>query len=145
MEQSLFWEDNKSFSQTNNFLSFTEPKGSLPCSQGPKSLCPEPDAFSPHLPPYFCNIHSNIILPPIISHLSHASCMPCPSHPQFDHPNNIWWSVQVTVLILPICGFCCIHKVLIVFYILKTDSNGSELKNLRKGMSRCSLRNNMLQ
>jgi hypothetical protein len=22
--------------------------------------------------------------------------MPCPSHPPwFDHPNNIWWSVQI--------------------------------------------------
>jgi hypothetical protein len=35
------------------------------------------------------------------SHLFHASYMPRPSHTHlFDHPNNIWWSVQVMKLLI---------------------------------------------
>jgi hypothetical protein len=50
-------------------------------------LYPESDVSSPHLP----NIHSNIILP--FTHLSHACCLPHPSHPPlFDHYNSIWWT-----------------------------------------------------
>jgi hypothetical protein len=70
--------------------------------------------------PCFRKIHSNIILPssPLsstltlslqilrpnsfvhISHLSHACYMLRPSHrPWFDHPNNIWWSVQIMKLL----------------------------------------------
>jgi hypothetical protein len=26
----------------------------------------------------------------LISHLSHVCYSPCPPHPQFNHPNNIW-------------------------------------------------------
>jgi hypothetical protein len=34
-------------------------------------------------------------------HFSHAGYMPHPSHPPwFDHPNNIWWSVQVIKLLI---------------------------------------------
>jgi len=37
--------------------------------------------------------HQNFVW---ISHFSHACCMPYLSHsPLFDHPNNVWWSVQV--------------------------------------------------
>jgi hypothetical protein len=29
-------------------------------------------------------------------HITHVCYMSCPSHlPWFDHPNNIWWSIQV--------------------------------------------------
>jgi len=35
------------------------------------------------------------------SQLSHACYMPRRSHhPQFDHPNTIWWSIQVTKLLM---------------------------------------------
>jgi hypothetical protein len=35
-----------------------------------------------------------------ISHLLHACNMPCPSpHPWFDHPNSIWWRVQIMELL----------------------------------------------
>jgi len=41
---------------------FMEPEGSLPCSQEPiTGLNPKPDESCPHLPPYFHNIHSNVI------------------------------------------------------------------------------------
>jgi hypothetical protein len=46
--------------------------------------------------PYFCKIHSNIIVRNFvwISHISHACYMPHTSNlPLFDHPNNIWWRV----------------------------------------------------
>jgi hypothetical protein len=36
----------------------------------------------------------------LISHLSHACYMLRPSPPGFDHPNNIWWSVQVMKLLI---------------------------------------------
>jgi hypothetical protein len=72
------------------------------------------------LPPYFSKIHSNIILPSTlkysewslsfwfsnqnflcVSSLSHACYMPRPCHPTwFDHPNNIWWSLQVMKLLI---------------------------------------------
>jgi len=69
-------------------------------------------------PSYFPKIHSNIIYPSMpvsskwslpfqfsnqntvyISHLFQACYMPCSSHPWVDHPNNIWWSVQVRKLL----------------------------------------------
>jgi hypothetical protein len=66
------------------------------------------------LPTYFLKLHPNIILPFMlrsskqslpfrisnqnfvcISHLPHACYITCPYHPpSFDHPNNIWWSIQ---------------------------------------------------
>ena len=30
----------------------------------------------------------------------HTRYMPCPSHSRFDHPNNIWWPVQILKLIM---------------------------------------------
>jgi hypothetical protein len=31
-----------------------------------------------------------------IFHLSHTCYTHCPSHPpRFDHPNNIWWRIQI--------------------------------------------------
>jgi hypothetical protein len=74
------------------------------------------------IPPYFPEIHSNIILLSTsrssewflpfrfsdqnfvsISHLSHSWYMPYPSHPPwFDHPNNIW-SVEVMKLLTVQC------------------------------------------
>jgi hypothetical protein len=43
-----------------------------------------------------------------VSHLSHTCYMPRPSHlPWFDHPNNIWWSLEVMKLLImqssPVC------------------------------------------
>jgi hypothetical protein len=56
-------------------------------------------------------IHFNIILPstpgsphenPVCTSLSpHTCCMPRPSYSsRFDHPNNIWWWVQVSKFLL---------------------------------------------
>jgi hypothetical protein len=40
-----------------------EPEGSLPCSQQPATYSyPEPDEYTPNLPPSFNKIYSNIIL-----------------------------------------------------------------------------------
>jgi hypothetical protein len=51
-----------------------ELEGSSSCSQesatGPY---PEPDEFNPHLPPYFLNIHFNVILPLALSGLFPSS------------------------------------------------------------------------
>jgi len=71
-------------------------------------------------PPYFPKIHSHVILPSTprsskwfrpfrfsnqiivcASHLFHACYLPRPSRlPWFDHPNNIWWSLQVVKLLI---------------------------------------------
>jgi hypothetical protein len=70
--------------------------------------------------PYFLKIHSNIIIESTpgssewslpfrlsnqnivcIFNLCHARYMSRPSHPPWsDHPNNIWWSVQVMKLLI---------------------------------------------
>ena len=79
-------------------------------------------ARSLHSTPQFSslNIHFNIILPATprsfawslsfiflhqnlvrTSHFSHTCYMPCPSHSSwFDHPNNIWWGVQIIKLFI---------------------------------------------
>jgi hypothetical protein len=84
-------------------FSFTEPEDSLPysqeCTNGPH---PEPDQSSPHLPPCFPKIHSNIIFSSMprssewplpfgftcqnfvcISHFSKACHIPCLYHAPF--------------------------------------------------------------
>jgi hypothetical protein len=74
-----------------------------------------------HTFPYYVpKIHSNVIFPStptssewclpfsfsnqnivLISHLVSARYMPLPSHPPWrDHPNNIWWSIQVMKLLI---------------------------------------------
>jgi len=73
-----------------------------------------------NFPPYFSKIHYNITLPSMtrypkwflsfrfsdqhfvcISHHFHRCYTPYPSHaPWLDHPNKIWWSVQVMKLII---------------------------------------------
>jgi hypothetical protein len=70
-------------------------------------------------PPYFLKIRSHIIFPSmprsskwsfhlkfsnkniLCTYLSHSCYMLRPSQPPwFDHPNNNWWSVQVTTVLL---------------------------------------------
>jgi hypothetical protein len=73
------------------------------------------DILSTPFPPCFSKIHSNIFFLSTdwwslhvrysdqsfvsVSHLSYACYVSRPSHPPFDYPNNIWWSVQVMKLI----------------------------------------------
>jgi len=46
-----------------------------------------------------------------ISHLSHSCCMLCPSHLLwFDHPNNIWWSVQIMKLFIMQLNICSVRE-----------------------------------
>jgi hypothetical protein len=84
--------------------------------------------------PHFAKIHFNIILsstPSLlsdlpfrlsnqncvhISHLTHARYVPHPSHPSWsDHPNNIWWRVEIMQLLitqfsLPSCLFILLRS-----------------------------------
>jgi len=90
-----------------------EPESSLSPSQEPAtSIYPEPQTYSPHFLPYFPKVHSNILpsmtrstadlfpsgFPIKVLHAFLISSMRaiCPKSnpPWFDHPNNIWWSVQ---------------------------------------------------
>jgi len=49
---------------TLNYLYFTEPHGTLPCSELPVACpCPKPDQSSPRLSSCFLQSHFNIILP----------------------------------------------------------------------------------
>jgi len=80
--------------------------------------CPEPDQPSPCSPPSFnplFNIHFNLfpsmprsckwflhsVFPtktlhaPCTSPLPYTCYMPCSSNSWFDHPNKIWWGVQI--------------------------------------------------
>jgi hypothetical protein len=69
-------------------------------------------------PPYFPNVHSNIIFPSTprssertlpfristqnfvcISYF-HKCYMPHPSHPWLDHPGKTWWSIQIMKIIM---------------------------------------------
>jgi len=91
-----------------------QPEGSLQCSQKPASGPYEPDASNPHLPtvfPYlgsFMHRSSEWSLPfrftnkniVCISHLSHLYYMPHSFHPPWFYHPNIWWSVQVTKLLI---------------------------------------------
>jgi hypothetical protein len=116
-----------------------EPEGSLPYSQKLR-MVPILSLMHPvnTFPPYFRKIHSNIILPTmsrssewyILFRFSnqHFVCVSCymsrPCHPPwFDHPNNIWWSVQVMMFFvmqsspasrhfLPLRSKCSQHPVL---------------------------------
>ena len=89
---------------------------------------PPPDPILCQLNPvhthtsYFLKIHLNIILPstpgspkwslslmfphqnPVYTSPLPCTChMPRPSHySRFDHPNNIWWSVQITKLLIDV-------------------------------------------
>jgi len=99
-----------------------EPEGSLPHSQVP-TTCPYPEPDLVHAPTsHFLNIHLNIISPstlrscklslslrfprqnPVWTYpLPHTCHMPRPSpFSWFDHPNNIWWAVQI--IKLPLCS-----------------------------------------
>jgi hypothetical protein len=110
-----------SHSTSQSFPPFVKTKRSLSCSQEPTTgPYTEPDESNPHLPPYFPRFHYNIISPftpestdlslPFrfsdqnfghISLLSHACYTSRPFHiTWFNHPNSIWWSVQVMKLLI---------------------------------------------
>jgi hypothetical protein len=100
--------------QIINSPSFMKPEGSLPCSQKTVSgPCFEPDKPSPTLTTYIIKIYVNIALLPTPKPLSCCLLLRCSgkncggvfyfcsacymlrrSHSQFEHPNNIWWSVS---------------------------------------------------
>jgi len=79
---------------------------------------PETDESSPHLPTLFFKIHSNTTFPytprssewslqvfqpnfSMHSHISNACYISHPSHlPWFDQSNNIWWSIQLILLLI---------------------------------------------
>jgi hypothetical protein len=79
-----------------------EPKGSVPCSQGPSTgPCPQPDQSSPYTPIpvslrsiLIVSIYLCLCLP---SGLFPCGCyMPCSSHsPRHDHSNHTWQRVRV--------------------------------------------------
>jgi hypothetical protein len=121
MEQNLSWEtDSHPVSEEIPFLLWN-PKVHYWVHKSPP-LVPVLSQINPvhTFPLYSLKIHSNIIFssssrsskwsPPFRfsnqntvrnSYISHASYMTRPSHPPwFDHPNNIWWSVQVTKLLI---------------------------------------------
>jgi len=119
MEQPFF-RSLQSLSQSRNSLLLMEPECSSLCSQEPANgHYPEPGEYSPHLPSLFPQ-DTNIILPSIprsftqyllfrftnknsvcISYIFHACYMSCPSYNTWlHHCNIIWWSIQVTKLIM---------------------------------------------
>jgi hypothetical protein len=102
---------------------FTEPKGSLPCSQGPSTgPTPEPDQSSPYHPILslrsilILSAHLRLGLPSGLFHSGlptkilyaflfspiHAThTCPAPSHPpSLDNSNYTWQTVQVMKLII---------------------------------------------
>jgi len=92
VEQSLSWEDSKLVTRLPHVV---EHKGLLLCSQQSATCpCTEPDQSSPcsHIP-------------------STPSCMkmPHPIHSLWYHPNNIWWDVKITNLLIMLFSLvlCC--------------------------------------
>jgi len=114
MEQSPSWEAN-SHSASQEIPRLWKPKVYYRVHKG-TAMVPTLNQINPvyTLPPYFPKFHSDIIshlrlglissLFPSgfqskivrIAHLFYTCFMLHPSHPPwFDHPNSIWWSVQV--------------------------------------------------
>lgn len=99
----------------NKFPYFMEPNGSSQCLQQPTTcLYPEPDQSSPCPSSHFVT-NFNIIMPSTLRSSEWPFCVRFPhqnrvrtsslpatyrlsrsSHsPSFDHPDNIWWAVQI--------------------------------------------------
>jgi len=103
--------------QSINSLPCMEPRGSALCSQEPATgPFSEPDQCSPHLPPNFPNIHSNIIF----SSMCKSSMWSLP----FGFPAK----VSYAFLISPICATCLAHLILLdlinIKYSVKHTSYG---------------------
>jgi hypothetical protein len=79
-----------------------------------------------------------------ISHRHHPCYMPRPSNPRFDHPSNIWWSVQVTKLLImqsstasrhflpPKPKYSTRHSVMISFATTNLYSNNIKARRICK-------------
>ena len=102
--------------------------------------CPyyEPEQSDPCSPSHFLKIHSNIIFPPTFvsskwslslrfPHHNPVCTSPLPrtcymlgaSHSsRFDHPNNVWWAVQITMLLV-----MADNAPLIINYVVTVDGN----------------------
>jgi hypothetical protein len=77
-----------------------------------------------HAPSYFFKIHLNITPPSTVGSnkwsvsfmfpLPHTFYMPCPPHAsRFDHPNNIWWGVQIIKLLITYFSLLSCYLVLL--------------------------------
>jgi hypothetical protein len=121
MEQSPSWEAKSHTTSQEILRLLWNPKIHYHVHNSPPLVPILSHAHPVHnFPPYISKIHFNIILPSTptsfnwslpfrfpnestacISQLSHPCYMPHPSYPPaFDHPNKIWWSVQVMKLLI---------------------------------------------